>query len=142
MRAIGRADLANDESLMSTTARGDREEELNGAIREWTSVHDLDAALEILSDAGVPAAPVFDAKSLAEDEHYIARDMVQPLEVVVEDEPELVRFPGIVPKIASHDGKIRWAGPDLGADTAQVLRDVGGYTADEIDRMTLEEVNQ
>lgn len=142
MRAIGRADLANDESLMSTTARGDREEELNGAIREWTSVHDLDAALEILSEAGVPAAPVFDAKSLAEDEHYIARDMVQPLEVVVEDEPELVRFPGIVPKIASHDGKIRWAGPDLGADTAQVLRDVGGYTTDEIDRMTLEEVNQ
>lgn len=142
MVAIGRADLANDETLTSTTARGEREEELNGAIREWTSAHDLDAALEILSEAGVPAAPVFDAKSLAEDEHYIARDMVQPLEVVVDDEPETVRFPGIVPKIASHDGKIRWAGPDLGADTAQVLRDVAGYTQEQIDAMTLEEVNQ
>lgn len=140
MMAIGRADLANDESLGSTSARGEREQELNSAIRDWTTAHDLDAALEILSEAGVPAAPVFDAKSLAEDEHYIARDMIQPLEVVVDDEPELVRFPGIVPKIASHDGKIRWAGPDLGADTDQVLRDVAGYTQAQIDQMTMQEV--
>ncbi|OAV61537.1 CaiB/BaiF CoA transferase family protein [Enteractinococcus helveticum] len=142
MVAIGRADLANDESLTSTSARSAREQELNAAIREWTSAHDLDAALEILSEAGVPAAPVFDAKSLAEDEHYIARDMVQPMEVVVEDQPELVRFPGIVPKIASHDGKIRWVGPDLGADTDQVLRDVAGYSDEQIDALSQEVVNQ
>lgn len=142
MVAIGRADLANDESLTSTSARSAREQELNAAIREWTSAHELDAALEILSEAGVPAAPVFDAKSLAEDEHYIARDMVQPMEVVVEDQPELVRFPGIVPKIASHDGKIRWVGPDLGADTDQVLRDVAGYSDEQIDALSQEVVNQ
>lgn len=142
MRAIGRADLANDATLTSTTARGEREEELNNAIREWTSAHDLDAALEILSEAGVPAAPVFDAKSLAEDEHYIARGMIQPMEVVIEDEPELIRFPGIVPKIASHDGKIRSVGPELGADTEQVLRDVAGYSPEQIEQMTIEKVEQ
>lgn len=142
MTAIGRADLANDETLTSTAARGAREQELNAAIREWTSAHDLDAALEILSEAGVPAAPVFDAKSLAEDEHYIARDMIQPMEVVVEDEPEVIRFPGVVPKIASHDGKIRWVGPDLGADTEQVLRDVAGYSDEQIEALSKEVVEQ
>lgn len=139
MMAIGRADLANDETLTSTTARGEREEELNRAIRAWTGDHDLETALEVLSDAGVPAAPVFDAKSLAENEHYIARKMVQPMNVVIEDEPELVRFPGIVPKISSHDGKIRWIGPELGADTDQVLRDVAGYTQEQIDQMSIVE---
>lgn len=142
MTAIGRADLANDETLRSTEARGAREQELNSAIREWTSTHDLDAALEILSEAGVPAAPVYDAKSLAEDEHYLARDMIQPMSVVVEDEPEIVRFPGIVPKIASHDGKIRWVGPELGADTDQVLRDVAGYSPEQIAEMSKDTVKQ
>jgi formyl-CoA transferase len=142
MLAIGREDLAQDESLTSSTARGEREVELNGAIREWTLAHKLDEALHILSEAGVPAAPVYDAKSLAEDEHYLARNMIQPMEVVVEDEPEMVRFPGIVPKIASHDGKIRWVGPELGAHTEEVLREVAGYSEEQLEAVSQEVVRK
>lgn len=132
MKAIGRPDLAEDESLLTTEARRMREDELNGAIEEFTQSMPLEQVLEALETAGVPAAPVFDAPSIAKDEHYLARDMIQTHEVVVEDEPELVRFPGVVPKIPGHQGHVRWLGPDLGEHTAQVLRDLAGFDAEQI----------
>jgi crotonobetainyl-CoA:carnitine CoA-transferase CaiB-like acyl-CoA transferase len=132
MRAVGRPDLAEDESLATTEARGAREEELNGVISAWTEARPLKEVLDVLSEEGVPAGPVYDAPSIAQDEHYIARGMIETHEVVIEDEPELVRFPGVVPKISGHDGRVAWIGPDLGEHTEQVLREVAGFDADQI----------
>lgn len=136
MKAIGRDDLAADESLRSTDARAPREAELNGAIAEWTSQRTLEEVLEALDAAGVPAGPVYDAPSLANDKHYLARDMIQTHEVVVEDEPELIRFPGIVPKIPGHQGAFKWVGPDLGQHSAEVLREVAGYDDAQISALS------
>ncbi|MGD6979952.1 MULTISPECIES: CaiB/BaiF CoA transferase family protein [Citricoccus] len=132
MRAVGRADLAEDETLTTTEARGAREEELNGVISEWTGARPLKEVLDVLSEEGVPAGPVYDAPSIAQDEHYIARGMIETHEVVIEDEPELIRFPGVVPKIPGHDGRVAWIGPDLGEHTEQVLREVAGFDEDQI----------
>lgn len=140
MRAMGREDLAADETLRTTQARGAREEELNGAIAAWTSSHPLSEVLELLDAAGVPAGPVYDAPAIAEDEHYLARDMIQTHEVVIEDEPELIRFPGVVPKIPGHEGRVQWVGPELGEHTEQVLRDLAGLTSDQIADITLQGV--
>ncbi|WP_313818360.1 CaiB/BaiF CoA-transferase family protein [Citricoccus sp.] len=132
MRAVGREDLAEDESLTTTEGRGAREGELNGIIAEWTGARPLKDALDVLSAEGVPAGPVYDAPSIAQDEHYIARGMIETHEVVIEEEPELVRFPGVVPKIPGHDGRVAWIGPDLGEHTEQVLREVAGFDEDQI----------
>ncbi|MFI7397689.1 CaiB/BaiF CoA transferase family protein [Micrococcus luteus] len=134
MRAVGRPDLADDASLETTEGRGAREEELNGIIAEWTGARDLKEVLDVLSTEGVPAGPVYDAPSIANDEHYLARDMIQAHEVVIDGEPELVRFPGVVPKIPGHDGRVAWVGPDLGQHTEEVLRDVAGLTDEQIAR--------
>lgn len=132
MKAIGREDLAADESLLTTEARGAREAELNGAIEEFTGSMPLEQVLEALESAGVPAAPVYDAPSIAKDEHYLARGMIETHEVVIDDEPELIRFPGVVPKIPGHQGQVNWIGPDLGSHTEQVLRDLAGFDAEQI----------
>lgn len=132
MSAIGRDDLAADDSLLSTEGRGAREEELNGAIAAWTSSHSLERVLELLDEAGVPAGPVYDAPSIAEDRHYLARDMIQTHEVVVEDEPELIRFPGVVPKIPGHEGRVQWIGPELGEHNQEVLQDLAGLSEEQI----------
>ncbi|MCG2621017.1 CoA transferase [Arthrobacter sp. I2-34] len=140
MRAIGREDLAADASLLTTEARGAREEELNGAISAWTGSHTLAEVLELLDAAGVPAGPVYDAPSIAEDRHYLARGMIQTHEVVIEDKPELIRFPGVVPKIPGHEGRVQWVGPELGEHTEQVLRDLAGLTPEQIAGFALQEV--
>ena len=102
MKAIGREDLAADESLLITEGRGAREEELDGAIADWAGSMPLADVLTALDTSGVPAGPVYDAPSIAKDEHYLARDMIQTHEVIIEDEPELIRFPGVVPKLPGH----------------------------------------
>ncbi|MEX5257363.1 CaiB/BaiF CoA transferase family protein [Kocuria arenosa] len=140
MAAIGRTDLATDESLLTTEARGAREEELNGAITAWTSSMPLKEVLEHLDAAGVPAGPVYDAPSIATDEHYLARDMIETHEVVVEDEPELIRFPGVVPKIPGHEGRVQWVGPELGQHTEEVLHEIAGLSPEEIADLTPQEV--
>lgn len=140
MRAIGRDDLAEDQTLLSTEGRGAREEELNGAISAWTGSMPLTEVLDKLDEAGVPAGPVYDAPSIAVDKHYLARDMIQAHEVVVEDEPELIRFPGIVPKIPGHEGSVRWVGPELGQHTREVLKDLAGMDAAQIAGLGLQEV--
>ncbi|WP_026535027.1 CaiB/BaiF CoA transferase family protein [Arthrobacter sp. H14] len=123
MNAIGRLDLAEDESLLGTEARGAREEELNDAISRWTSERSLAVVLKELETAGVPAAPVYDAPSIAEDQHYLARGMIQTHKVMVEDSLEDIRFPGVVPKIPGHEGSVRWVGPELGEHTEEVLKE-------------------
>lgn len=140
MKAIGRDDLADDETLLTTDARGAREEELNGAISAWTGSMPLAEVLDKLDDAGVPAGPVYDAPSIAVDEHYLARDMIQTHEVVVDDEPELIRFPGVVPKMPGHQGQVNWIGPDLGQHTEEVLRELAGMDAMEIAALGPQEV--
>jgi formyl-CoA transferase len=121
MTAIGRADLAADPTLADGDARYAREAELDTAITAWTGRHTAPQAVEILGAAGVPVGPVYDAAAIAEDPHFRARDMLRPLKVRIEDEPEEIRFPGVVPRLPGAPGDVRWAGPELGEHTDDVL---------------------
>lgn len=133
MVACGRPDLAEDQTLNTAAGRQAREDELNEVITAWTSSLPLAEAQAILDEAGVPAGPVYDAPSIAADPHYQARGMVEEhlVEVEADAEPRPVRFPGIVPNLPGAEGSTRWLGPDLGAHTAEVLRDVAGFSQAE-----------
>ncbi|MFJ4029058.1 CaiB/BaiF CoA transferase family protein [Paenarthrobacter sp. NPDC089989] len=140
MRAIGRDDLAEDTTLLTTEGRGAREQELNGAISNWTGSMPLAEVLERLDEAGVPAGPVYDAPSIATDKHYLARDMIQTHEVVIDNEPELIRFPGVVPKMPGHEGVVNWVGPELGQHTSEVLEQLANMDQQQIAALGLQEV--
>lgn len=137
MKAIGRDDLAHDQTLVGAEARSAREAELNSVISEWTAAHDLEEVLALLEEAGVPAGPVYDAASIGCDPHFAARNMLQAHMVRVGGASATsVRFPGVVPHIPGHEGEMRAIGPGLGADTARVLHEVAGLTAGEIRELT------
>jgi len=127
MRAIGRADLADDPGLASNDGRVKRTAELDGVIGEWTSRHDLEAVLEALEHAEVPSGRIYSIADIAADLHYQARQMIERHPLGSHE----VLLPGMVPKLSATPGATRWIGPKLGEHTDEVLG-AAGYASTEI----------
>lgn len=121
MHAIGRPDLAEDPGLARNSQRWERHDELDEAISAWTGAHPRAEVLRILDEAGVPAGPIYDAADIVADEQYLARDMVQRRRVVVDGDEREVDFPGVVPLLGERSLPVGDPGPDLGADTHDVV---------------------
>ena len=137
MQTIGRPDLADDPALQSNAGRWARREELDQAIGAWTAELDAADALAALDAAGVPAGPIYTAADISTDSQYAARNMVQKFDVSTGEEilPG-VGFPGIVPVIGGESLPIRNLGPDLGANTAEILAGLLGMDPAEISAAT------
>lgn len=133
MRVIGRPDLGEEPDLASNAGRWQRRDELDGAIGAWTSSLPRAEVLDRLEEAGVPAGPIYAAPDIVADTQYAARDMIQYFDVDTGGEaPQKVGFPGVVPVLDGSSVPVRHVGPDLGADTTDVLGGLLGYADDEI----------
>jgi len=122
MVAIGRPDLADDAQLADNTGRVARVHEIDAAIGAWTQKHTVDAVLQKLASARVPAGKIYTARDIAEDPHYRARAM---LLTQTTREGDSLTVPGIVPKLSKTPGSIRSSAPRLGEDTDAVLAEAG-----------------
>ena len=122
MAAIGRQDLADAPDLAGNTGRVARVEEIDAAIGGWTAARSVQAVLDTLAAARVPAGKVYTAQDIAEDPHYRARGML--LTQTTRDGYDL-EVPGIVPKLSATPGRVRSSAPHLGDDTDAVLAEAG-----------------
>lgn len=133
MQVIGRPELGTEPDLASNAGRWQRRDELDAAIEAWTRSLPRDEVLARLEEAGVPAGPIHAAADIVADEQFRARNMVQYFDVDAGGtEPTRVGFPGVVPVLDGVSVPIRHVGPDLGADTADVLGGLLGYPDDRI----------
>lgn len=75
MHAIGRDDLADDPALASNDGRDLRRDELYGVIDRWAQSLPLDALMQTLNDAQVPASRIYSAEDMFSDPQFLAREM-------------------------------------------------------------------
>jgi len=122
MQAIGRADLAADPGLARNDGRVPRVEEIDAAIRSWTSTRPIGEAIATLEAAGVPVGRIYSVADIAADPQYLARDMIVQTHDV---EGRPLKVPGIVPKLADTPGRMRTPAPRLGQHTDEVLSQRG-----------------
>ncbi|MDP8959813.1 MAG: CoA transferase [Actinomycetota bacterium] len=130
MRAIGRPELVDDPRFATSRSRGEHHEELDRVMAEWLEQRTRHEALEVLmAEGGV--APVHDAASLAEDPQYQARELLIPVE-----DPELgtVRVGNVRPILSRTPGEIRSLGRPHGADTHEVLAELG-YRPEQVEAL-------
>jgi formyl-CoA transferase len=122
MILIGRPDLADDLALADNAGRVARVQELDAAIAVWTAQHPVQAVLDALDQASVPAGKIYTVADIAADPHYAARGMLQQLQM---DDGSSLSVPGIVPKLSRTPGSHRRNAPQLGQDTDRILTEMG-----------------
>ena len=122
MGAIGREDLAAAPDLADNAGRVARVAEIDAAIGAWTQPRVVQAVLDTLAAARVPAGKVYTARDIVEDPHYRAREMIVPQ---LTRDGDTVEVPGVVPKLSATPGVLRTSAPRLGDDTDAVLRELG-----------------
>ena len=122
MQAVGRPDMADDPSLSDNSGRVARLVEIEDAIENWTRHLKVTEVLDLLAAAQVPSGRVYTARDIAEDPHYMARDMLLTQQT---RDGKMFTVPGIVPKLSATPGSIRTPAPSIGEDTDKVLAGLG-----------------
>jgi formyl-CoA transferase len=131
MRAIDRADLADDPALARNDGRVRRAQEIDDAIQAWCGGHSIDEALATLAAADVPATKIYSVADMFNDAQFAARAMIERLSL---PDGTPVAMPAVVPKLSATPGGTRWLGPKLGEHSDQILRSLG-YAKEEIDQL-------
>ena len=130
-RIIGRPELAADPRFADAASRKRNEAELDEIVSAWTRLRDRDSIANMLTQAGIAAAPSRDADDLFHDVHLQARGAF-----VEVDHPEVGprRFPG-APWLMSGPGVEPRCAPLLGEHNDYVFRQLLGLSEDEVARL-------
>lgn len=132
MQVIGRLDLGDDPRFADNAGRVQDVAELDAAIGQWTGSRPVDAVMQALEAAAVPASRIYTVADIVKDPHYKARGMLQ--EVALDDGSTLT-IPGIVPKLSRTPGSHRRNAPSVGQDTREVLTELG-FRQEQLERLT------
>ncbi len=130
--AIGQPALAGDPRFQNPQARKQNEDALDDILTQWTRSRDRWDITRELQRVGVAAFPALSNKDLATDEHLRERGYLVQME-----HPVVGRriHTGIPWTMSETPCRIRHAAPLRGADTDSVLKELLGYSADEIGRL-------
>lgn len=125
--AIGRPELAIDERYMTHGARGERQEELDTMIAEYTSSRTANELETSLIEHAVPVGKIFRPVEMLADPQYQARESITEVAHPVLGS---VAMQNVFPRLSRTTGKVRWPGPELGQHTEEVLSEVGISTSE------------
>ncbi len=128
-RAMGREDLTDDPRSNSGTARAANSPFLQPIIEGWLAALTREEAVTRLNEVGVPTGPVYRAEDVFADPQVAARHML----LTVPD-PDVGDFRFARTPIHLSDAPELPANPapNLGQDTAAVLQDLLGYSAEQL----------
>lgn len=131
-RAIGRADLPDDERFATLEARAANGDAINEIVASWCRERTVEEIEAILVAHQVPVSRVYSVDEIASDPQVVARSSI----VTVED-PVLgpVRQQAPVPRLDRTPLEVRSGAPRLGEHTDEVLSELLGLSPDEIEAL-------
>ncbi|MBW2388720.1 MAG: CoA transferase [Deltaproteobacteria bacterium] len=118
---LGRPEWATriDRDLL---ARREKQDELDDALRSVFADRDLESCVEELTTAGVPAAPVYDPRTLAQHPQFVSRGFFDEVDHSVVGRQATMSAPF---RFASVEHWLTRSGPTLGEHNAEILRELG-----------------
>jgi formyl-CoA transferase len=135
-KTIGRPELAQDPAFATPEARIKHLDEVFGIIEQWTMKHTKHEVMRTLMEADVPCGPVLSMKDLIEDESLAKRGIIADVH-----HPERGAFKTVGCPIVLSDSPIEIkTSPLLGEHSAEILREVMGYSETDLKQLRAEGV--
>ncbi len=122
VRLVGRPDLVEQPWFATGRQRAEHADELDGAVAAWIAARPTADVLAAFEAAEAAIGPVYDARGVMSDPQYAALGTVQTVE---DEELGPVKMQNVLARLSATPGSIRWAGRPHGADTAEVLAEIG-----------------
>jgi crotonobetainyl-CoA:carnitine CoA-transferase CaiB-like acyl-CoA transferase len=121
-RVMALIGLAGDPRVADFAARVAHRELVDDTLAAWVAARPLDEVLAAFAEAQAAAAPVHLMGDILADPHLAARGALPTLDGVP--------MQGLVARLSATPGRLRWAGRPLGADTDEVLAELGDVDPD------------
>ncbi len=134
LRLVGRPELVAAEWFGTGAGRAAHVEEIDAAVASWIAARPRAEVLEAFEAAEAAIAPIYDARDIAADPQLHAIGSI----VEVEDEVlGPIEMTNVISRLSETPGEIRFAGGRHGADTDDVLAELG-LDAAEVERLRVE----
>jgi crotonobetainyl-CoA:carnitine CoA-transferase CaiB-like acyl-CoA transferase len=125
MTLVGHAEVIDEPWFTSGRGRATHVDLLDDYVGGWIAQRSRDEVLGAFAEAGAAIAPVYDAKDLVEDPHIRETGML--VEVPDEDLGPMLMH-NVMWRMSATPGRIRFTGRALGADTDEILGEIGCTT--------------
>ena len=129
MDVIGRPELKEDERFKTPAARAKNAAALSEVLESWTGSRNKHDVMTAFAGRGMVCGAVLDTAEVLKDEHLRERGTIVDLE-----HPTRGKFSTIISPLRLSDSPLEARrAPLYGEHTADVLRDLAGYSADEVE---------
>ncbi|MGW0596583.1 CaiB/BaiF CoA transferase family protein [Streptomyces sp. NPDC002776] len=128
MRLVGRPELIDEPWFATGADRARHADILDRAVGGWIAERTRDEVVAAFEKAEAAVAPIQDVREVMTDPQYQALDTVTTV-----DDPDFgpLRMQNVLFRLSGTPGAIRWTGRPHGADTDEVLAELG-LTAAEV----------
>lgn len=132
MAAVGRADMGAANPKYATNAdRVAAADEIYAVLESWIRTRTVEAVVEQLNAARVPAGPIARVSDVVASPQAAARGLFAKHAPPGGGPP--ATLPSLAPRLTRTPGRTTWAGPAVGAHTDEVLGEAG-FSAAEVAR--------
>lgn len=130
---LHRPELLEDSRFATNIKRCEYHAELKPIIEEWSVNYSIDEAVDLLNEAGVPAAPINDLQRVTEDDHIAnVREMFVPLHHPVIGD---MKVNGNPVKLLDTKADISRPAPALGQDNGEVYKSLLGFDESFLEKL-------
>lgn len=129
---IGRPELKDDDRFETKVKRANHREDIDEIIQDWMTGRKRDETVELLLDNHVPSGPVQTTEEVVSDPQLRARNMLNYVPNNGEEGKDEIPVPGRPIKFSAADDPAITPAPALGEHTVEVLKEVAGYSDDQI----------
>ncbi len=131
LRMVGRDDLVAQPWFASGGQRAEHADELDDAVGSWIAARGTDEVVAAFEHAHAAVGRVYDVSGVLADPQYQARGTALRVD---DDDLGPMLMQNVLFRLSASPGAVRWAGRGHGADTDEVLAELG-LTDAEIARL-------